>query len=63
MMTKDCKGRRINKGDIIRHGKHTGKVKDDDFDGLWCQLSNGLKIRLSDWGYKVTIVKRGVIHG
>lgn len=63
MMVKDCKGRRINKGDIIRHGKPTGKVKYDDFDGLWCQLSNGLKIRLSDWGYKVTIVKRGVVNG
>ena len=59
MMAKDCKGRRIKKGDIIRHGKHTGKVKDDDFDGLWCVLNTGLKIRLSDYCSRITVVKKG----
>ena len=62
VITKDCKGRRIKNGDLIKHGNHKGVVREDEFEGLWCRLDNGFKIRVSDLNNKVTLIKRGVIH-
>ena len=62
MIVKDYKGRRIKNGDLIKHGNHKGVVQHDEFEGLWCRLDNGLKIRLSDFSSKVTLIKRGVKH-
>lgn len=59
IILRDSEGRTINKSDVIKYGQSRGVVKDDEFEGLWCVLNTGLKIRLSDYCSRVTVVKKG----
>ena len=56
MYYKDCKGTLIETGDKVRYKKKKGVIVSDEFEGLYAELKNGLKVRIKDVHRDISVV-------
>lgn len=53
---RDKRGKVINVGDIVVYRKMAGIIREEDREGLYIELKNGYKLRLSAFDRKIRIV-------